>query len=148
MSFTLDPTATVDWSAEVEALVAPYRNAQIEITNPATGTVDAPYNPVNDSGGVRTNPIIWGPVAARIRRVASTENLRAVDEWGVRGQYEFDIALNPAMPPLYRGYRIKVTSVGKGVGLDNFTYLIQTAGNSSYTNQMTILAISEEGPIS
>ncbi len=151
MSFVLAPSVPIDWAPEVEALVAPFRGATIEIYDPKHSTLDAPYNPLTDLGGVETPTVVWPlpgkTCVARILRKQPAENLRATDEWGVRVPYQFDIALDPACPDINRGYRIKVTNGGNSPGLTNITFTVISAINSSYSNQLTILAISEEGPI-
>lgn len=147
MSLPARPTSTAI-GATVEAIVAPYRTATIEIWNPlGAHTTDAAYNPNTDSGGNKVFPAIWGPVPARIQSLGLQIARPALDEWGDKTNYHFDIALDPAMPVFHKGLRIRVKNGGDDPSLTDIDFTIQSAQDSSLANQRTIFAITEGAPL-
>jgi hypothetical protein len=145
-----DPGAGIfDMASIVEPIVAGARTARIEIYDSALGVVDAPYDFDTDTGGVKSLPVIW-PIGkpegepARIQELVEVA-LRPLtnDEWDVKRNFQIDIALDPAMPFLRKGLRIRVLDGGNDPELVKLGYQISNSTTNSLTNQRTIQAVSD-----
>lgn len=139
LPLTLAPTS---WSDIIESLVAPYRQATIEVFDPKVYTEDAPYNVLTDTGGNRTYTTLWTGLA-RIIELSIQQDKTSGDEWGTRRMFHMDVALTDDLPFFYKGLAIKVLDGHRDHSLEQVAFTIESALNSSEANQRDILAITE-----
>lgn len=125
---------------EMRDIVARWYNAEIEIVDPNTRDLDDEWDPITNTYAASTDVTVWSG-AARVQpiRTASTPDI-GITQTAIRA-VRVQIPMNGTETDagfIQKGMRIRVTSGGENLQLEEVELVVRSSINSSYGWNQTI----------
>lgn len=132
-------------SEEILDAAKEFMTGRIEVIDPSN-IITTPYDPITDEGGTAEPEVLIEGRPARIQHINMPSEMSGASEWATKRRFRFQIEILDGDPTLRKGLVVRVLDGANDSSLEQFTYTILSAVNSTQAALRTIEAVTEGVP--